>query len=147
MKTKTMKKNQKPIEIDAHFRYKCPSPKCGYDHWLSLKETQTKNFKVVCDCGKIFKPKRIKKIKLLFEKTTIIKASNIVSEQISDKPKIITVPVDMKNSCARLLIGYGFTKDEAFLLIEKAYVKHPVTSGSLLVKYILQNLEELNVVN
>lgn len=141
------KKNQKPIEIDAHFRYRCPSRKCGYDHWLSLKETQTKNFKVVCDCGKIFKPKRIQKIKLIFEKTTITKTSNQTTEQIPDKPTTITVPVDIKNSCARLLIGYGFTKEETLLLIEKAYTKHPVTSGSLLVKYILQNLEELNVSN
>lgn len=145
--TKTKKKSQKPIEIDAHFRYKCPSIKCGYDHWLSLKEIKTKNFKVVCDCGKVFRPKRVKNIKLVFEKPEQVKQIKQELEVPPRKTESISIPVDIQSSCVRLLVGYGFTKTEAITLIEKAYVKHPVTSGSLLVKYILQHLEELSVIN
>jgi len=144
--TKKKQKSQKPIEIDAHFKYRCPQSNCGFDHWLSLKESQTKGFKVVCDCGYVFKPKRISKIKIIY--------ANIQSapktekppepEKVIEKPKI---PVDFKNTCVKLLVSYGFTKDESVSLCEKAFEKNPVTSSGLLIKYILQNLEELNVNN
>jgi hypothetical protein len=135
-------KNQKPIEIDAHFKYRCPKSNCGYDHWLSLKEAQTKNFKIVCDCGNIFKPKQIKKLKIVFYGTPI--ETKPEEAKVIQKPKI---PVDFKDSCVRLLVGYGFTKEEASTLVEEAYSRNPVTSGSLLVKYVIQNLEQLNVNN
>ena len=70
---KTKKKTERPIEIDAHLKYKCPNDSCGYFHWLSLQEAQTKNFKIVCDCGNVFKPKRIKTLEIIFEQTAIIK--------------------------------------------------------------------------
>jgi hypothetical protein len=136
------KKNQKPIEIDVHFKYRCPKSSCGYDHWLSLKETQTKNFKIVCDCGNIFKPKQIKKLKIVFYSTEI--ETKPEQTKVIEKPKI---PIDLRDSSVRLLVGYGFTKEEAFTLVEEAYSRNPVTSGSLLVKYVLQNLEQLNVNN
>jgi len=145
MNTKT-KKNQKPIDIDVHFKYRCPESKCGYEHWLSLKESQTKNFKIVCDCGYVYKPKRISKIKIVYE--DIQKAPKVdkltESNKVIEKPKI---PVDFKNSCVKLLVSYGFTKDESISLCEKAFEKNPVTSSGLLIKYVLQNLEELNVNN
>lgn len=145
--TKTQKKNQKPIEIDAHFKYKCPDHNCGYNHWLSLKEVKTKNFKVVCDCGLVFKPKQIKKINIVYvEITTNPQPENqeITQIQVVEKPKI---PVDLQNNCVKLLVDYGFTEQEALDLVIKGFDKNPVSSGSLLVKYILQNLEELNVIN
>lgn len=139
---KKIKKNQKPIDIDAHFKYRCPDKKCGFDHWISLKESQTKNFKIVCDCGYVFKPKQIKILKVVYKS---IKITHKAEEtKVVDKPKI---PVDLLDSSVRLLIDYGFTKEESSLLIQEAYSKHQVTSGGLLVKYVLQNLEQLNVNN
>jgi len=144
--TKTAKKSQKPIEIDAHFKYGCPNTDCHYDHWLSLKETQTKGFKVVCDCGYVFKPKRISKIKIVYANIQSVPKTEKPPEpeKVIEKPKI---PVDFKNTCVKLLVSYGFTKDESVSLCEKAFEKNPVTSSGLLIKYILQNLEELNVNN
>jgi len=144
--TKKKQKSQKPIEIDAHFKYRCPQSNCGFDHWLSLTESQTKGFKVVCDCGYIFKPKRISKIKIVYVDIQPVPqpVKPPEPEKVIEKPKI---PVDFKNSCVKLLVGYGFTKDESISLCEKAFEKNPVTSSGLLIKYILQNLEELNVNN
>lgn len=139
MKTKTKLKNQKPIDIDAHFRYICPDKNCGFDHWLSLKEAQTKNFKIVCDCGKVFKPKRIKSL-------TIDYAQPIrkIVEQQPTKTTVKQIPIDLEKNCVKLLVGYGFTQEESANLVRLAFNKNPVASGSLLVKYILQNLGELN---
>jgi hypothetical protein len=142
MKTK-FRKNQKPIEIDAHFKYRCPETNCGFEHWLSLKECQTKGFKVVCDCGYVFRPKRISKLKIVYVDIQPAQKPKEATKLI-EKPKI---PVDFKNSCVKLLVSYGFTKDESVSLCEKAFEKNPVTSSGLLIKYILQNLEELNVNN
>jgi hypothetical protein len=51
---------QKPIDIDAHFKYKCPNKDCCNEHWLSLKEVSIANFKVVCEyCGIVFIPYRV----------------------------------------------------------------------------------------
>jgi uncharacterized protein YbcC (UPF0753/DUF2309 family) len=137
------KKNQKPIEIDAHFKYRCPKSNCGFDHWLSLKECQTKDFKIVCDCGFVFKPKKISKIKIVYSDIKLADNKEQPAK-IIEKPKI---PVDFKNDCGKLLISYGFTKEEAISLCEKAFEKNPVNSSGLLIKYILQNLEQLNVNN
>jgi uncharacterized protein YbcC (UPF0753/DUF2309 family) len=140
---KKKKKNQKPIEIDAHFKYRCPKSNCGFDHWLSLKECQTKDFKIVCDCGFVFKPKKISKIKIVYSDIKLVENKEQPAK-IIEKPKI---PVDFKNDCGKLLISYGFTKEEAIGLCEKAFEKNPVNSSGLLIKYILQNLEQLNVNN
>jgi uncharacterized protein YbcC (UPF0753/DUF2309 family) len=136
-------KNQKPIEIDAHFKYRCPKSSCGFDHWISLKESKTKGFRIVCDCGFVFKPKRISKIKILYADIKLVEKKEQPVKTI-EKPKI---PIDFKNSCVRLLVTYGFTKEESVSLCEKAFEKNPVNSSGLLIKYILQNLEELNVNN
>jgi len=139
-------KSQKPIDVDAHFKYRCPKSSCGFDHWLSLKECRTKAFKVVCDCGYVFKPKRISKIKIVYENTQSVPKIDTITESkdVIEKPKI---PIDFRNSCVKLLVSYGFTKDESISLCEKAFEKNPVTSSGLLIKYVLQNLEELNVNN
>lgn len=127
-------KKQKPIQIDAYFKYKCPDDNCGVTHWLTLKECQTKNFKVVCDCGIVFKPKLIDKLKIVYVKNKKINTP----EQITDIiPEIIDV-------CSKLLIGYGFSEKESVDLIKKAYSENPTNSPSALIKHILQNLGEHN---
>lgn len=136
------KKNQKPISIDAHLVYRCPKTNCGFDHYLSLKETQTKNFKIVCDCGFVFKPKRIKKLKIVY-----FEPININEPKQNDKTVNNTeIPIELKNESAKLLISYGFTKNESLELIYKAWLLNSSTidSASLLVKYIVQNLGALN---
>jgi transcriptional accessory protein Tex/SPT6 len=141
-----MKKSQKPIEIDAHFKYGCPNTDCHYDHWLSLKETQTKNFKVVCDCGCVFKPKQISKIKISFVSEVKTKPPEKVAEvaKVIEKPKI---GIDLQAKCVKLLCEYGFTRDESIILVDKAFEKNPTNEAGLLIKYVLQNLGELNVNN
>ena len=132
-------KNQKPIDTDAHFKYRCPDKDCGVDHWISLKQSQTKKFKIVCDCGTILLPKRISRIKITY--STVNKKP--IETPVSNIE--IAIPVDILDSCANLLIGYGFTKDEAVNLITNAYEKCENKDPSSLIKFALQNLENSNV--
>jgi hypothetical protein len=137
MKTKTLK-NQKPIDIDLHIKYACPNKDCGYHHWLSLKETQTKNFKVVCDCALVFKPKRIKTIKITYassvSKTTkrkeVTKSSAIDNDDKS-------IPSYLLEKSIKILVGYGFDKDEAEKLLKDSYSKNPELDCGKLVKNTL----------
>lgn len=133
---KTKTKNQKPIELDVHLKYQCPNSKCGYCHWLSLVETQTKNFKVVCDCGQVFKPKLIKTLKILYNKTRapVVNSETVVKET--------TVPLDLYRKCATILTGYGFSESETLSLVTDAYTNNNISDAKLLIKYILQNLEK-----
>jgi len=58
-------KRVKPAKYDIHFEYVCPAL-CGNKHWLSLRESQQKHFRVVCDCGEVFKLKTIEGITINF---------------------------------------------------------------------------------
>jgi|688.fasta_scaffold462187_3 hypothetical protein len=143
-------KNQKPIDTDAHFRYRCPKLDCGFDHWLSLKQCKTKGFRIVCDCGCVFKPKRIAKIKIVYVDLKSInkKSKPETSDAKEDQIKTSnSIPIDFQNSCVKVLVDYGFTKEESISLCEKAFEKNPVNNAGLLIKYILQNLEILDVNN
>lgn len=128
---KIKKKNQKPIELDLHLKYRCPNDDCGYYHWLSLKETQTKNFKVVCDCGTIFKPKQISKIKIVYETHKI---KNIMQQK--------TLPEETKTKCIDILCGYGFDREESESLIVKAFENCESVDTSTLIKHAIKQLGE-----
>lgn len=127
------KTNQKPIECDAHLKYLCQ--KCGQSHWLSLKESSTKNFKIVCYCGYVFSVKRISRIKIVY----------IAS---SSKPKKENKPSSDKQSISdsllsqgiKNLISYGFTTKEAEELLIKAYSLNPTQDIASLVKVTLSLL-------
>lgn len=142
-KQKKIKTKIKPIELDAHLRYKCPNHNCGYDHWLSLKETQTKNFRVVCDCGFIFKPKRIKFLKTIYIKHKQIKQSSVVDKPTQEKLEEKTLsnikPLDKSilDDCVKIMIGYGFTKSESVELINKSYESTKIANIGSLVKNAL----------
>lgn len=142
-KNKT-KKNQKPIESDVHFKYRCPNKNCSCYHWLSLRECKTKNFRVVCECGNIFRPKQINTIKIVYEK--IKSASEKKSQQITEI-QINSVPVDTMEKCVKLLCNYGFTNEEANKMLLIAFQRNPTAEANILVKYVLQNLGELDVNN
>ena len=127
----TKQKNLKPIDIDLHLKYECPESTCGQNHWLSLKETQIKNFKIVCDCGLTFSPKRISNINIKYNKKSAIKQT-------------LKTPIDLEQKCIKLLISYGFTQDESLSLVYKAWATANIDTPTGLVKFILQNLGDLN---
>lgn len=130
----SIKKNQKPIEYDIHLQYRCHE--CYNIHWLSLLETSTKNFKVVCDCGCIFKVKRTIGFKLQYvSKTTKPK---LEKEKLKPKPVISN---DLLSRGVQALLPYGFTKEESKDLISKAYSINPIDDITILVKNSLEILK------
>ena len=149
MKNKTIK-NQKAIEIDAHLRYVCKNPDCGYTHWLSLKEAQTKNFKVVCDCGVVFKPKQVLKVKIVYEqpkqKKEIETPKQVPTQQcfvnLSAIAKEIELDIDTLNKCVKILVGYGFTKTESEQLLKNSFSSNPTDDCATLIKQTLESFGE-----
>lgn len=135
-KSKIIKKNQKPIEYDIHLKYLCPE--CGDIHWLSFNESSTKNFKIVCYCGCVFKVKQTKKIKLLFNRTQP-KTKVSISEPI--KSDHSNIPADLLNKSVDLLHSYGFTHTEAKTLITQSYSLNQTNDLTTLVKNTLASLK------
>lgn len=157
---------QKPIDIDAHLKYRCPQ--CGYDYWISLREAKTKDFKIVCDCKTVFKPKRVKKVRVLHFINEEIKAKsskqllrkkkkpsphrkvnskksvkeNILNEDTQKLKNAKQINEQLKNKCSNSLIAYGFTKSEALELITKAYEKTGAEDPIILVKQALSLIGE-----
>ena len=140
MKTKIIK-SQKPISLDVHLKYRCPNDACGYTHWLSLLETQTKNFKVVCDCGTIFKPKRINRVKILFKQTqkTDTNTKNIEQhiENTVDEPN-----ETLLNKAVPCLVDLGFSKDEAIDALISSFKKNPTENIALWIKNTLLEIKK-----
>lgn len=122
------KKSQKPTDIDAHFKYRCSSPSCNYDYWISLKQAQTPNFKIVCDCGEVFSPKSIVKIKILYKSK-------------------VKIPLDTLRDSVKILVDNGFSEQESKDIVSKGFAKCKEKNSISLVRYILQHLGELNVNN
>lgn len=147
---KTQKKNQKPIEIDAYLKYRCPNVKCGYTHWLSLKEAQTKNFKIVCDsCDEIFRPKLIKDIAVKYHKKT--KQPVIETQIIEAQPETTTqTPIISERLlllCSKTLMDYGFTKKEAYDLLKQSYVIHQTEQPFELIQNTLKMIGSIDEPN
>jgi hypothetical protein len=153
----TKKKNLKPIELDVNFKYRCPNTECGYFHWISLNEAKTKNFKIVCDCETIFKPKQISNVQITYVEVKINNENNSIEEStakiaqadtdtddVIDIVEVVVIPETTKNKSIKLLIDYGFTESESKLFVEKAYGKLRDNNPVSLVKYIMQNLEEFD---
>lgn len=122
----TMTKKQRPVSVDASFKYICPNESCGCDHWLFLAETQTKNFKVVCECGCVFKPKTIDNIKILYKK-----------KRQNTPAKNTNISKTLLNQCCNVLVSYGFDKTEALSLLELTYSKHQIDNPKTLIKQTL----------
>ncbi len=125
LKKKT--KNLKPIEIDAHIRYVCPDNDCGFDHWISLKESQTKNFIIVCDCGLKIKPKTVKTIKIIYR------------EQ-QNKPKIKEISQEILDKCIKIMFDFGFTEIESEPLVRESYNKFGIDDPLELVKKTIASI-------
>jgi len=125
------KKNLRPIEFEASFKYKCPNNDCGYHHWLYLKEVQTKNFKVVCECGTVFKPKRIKNLTIEYSiEDSLKKAVDTVDEtaKIDSSSQVL-------NRAISMMISLGYSKKESTEYIGIVFSESIDTEdASLLVK-------------
>jgi len=160
-----IKKLQKPIDKDIHLKYRCK--KCGLDHWLSLREASTKNFKVVCNCGRVFKVKQVTGCVLKYcndvtiqetaqdnqnaqtktenNKSSIVNILDIKQEDSKPASNIRrTIPSDILEKSVKLLLSYGFTKSEATKLVTDTYFNVPVDDYPTLVKYTLQSLGDIN---
>lgn len=143
MKTKI--KRVKPARYDIHFEYICPAL-CGNKHWLSLRESQQKHFRVVCDCGEVFKPKTIQDITINFaSKPEPVSESNHSNNPTQETPIVDDLPLPDENvsfqlfmeECIVMLCGFGFEKKEAKELLEKSYSNKPTNNSTQLVKQTL----------
>ena len=133
-----IKKNQKPTDYDIHLKYLCPD--CGYSHWISFLESSTKNYKIVCDCGCVFKVKRTQSFK--------VKYSTKIQPAVKDKTvsnKIISQ--DVLSKASTVLINYGFTKNEAIDLIKQSFDKNSDQDIPSLVKTALELMKNEQTTN
>jgi hypothetical protein len=127
MKNQKKYKNLKPIDYEISFIYGCPG--CRYQHWLSMNEASTKNFKVVCDCGVSFKVKPIKQIEIIYQ---------IEQEK---KEHIDELTNEIVNKCVTILDDYGFSKTEAVNLIYRSYKENKSVDIGTIIKFCISNLE------
>lgn len=126
-----MIKQIKPSQIDLHLKYKCPNHKCNNYHWLSLKEVQTNNFKVVCeDCDTVFKPKTVSKFKILYKKSNK-KSSKTINNIETNLPEALL------NKCVTILNTYGFTNEESTALVMDAFKETGSNDVGVLIKQAL----------
>jgi hypothetical protein len=126
-----MIKNQKPTNISYHLKYICPNRRCKNEHWLSSKEGKVKNFKIVCDCGKIFSPLPIKKIKICYTTIKKHKEKKIVQTEPVIDLSVATEEIehvetidDIKCKFAETLRAVGFTDElEILNIFDYAYAQ------------------------
>ncbi len=130
MKTKT--KTVKPIDSSISLIYSCP--KCSHQHWISLKAAKTKGFIIVCDCDQVFKPRTVETIKIIFKKKNQSSKQPAGLEQTNIDSQI---PYELLNKCTESLTNYGFTKNEASILLNKAYNLHTENNPLELIKLAL----------
>lgn len=143
-------KNLKPLEIEAHLKYRCPN--CEILHWISLKEASTKGFIVVCECNSILKPKLITDLRIKYQpKNTKIKTE---AKEVVEQPPVVTQseepaveisprlvpPKELFDSCRPVLQNYGFTASEANDLIDSTYQDHNNCSLTNFIKHCLKNI-------
>lgn len=136
-------KRLRPIDQDIHLKYRCP--KCSVDHWLSMKETQTKGFKIVCDCGEILRVKLVEKIDIIYQQIPKKETSlPVVTEKpVPPQEKTIeTIPLDLLKQCCTILLGYGFDISEAETLLVSTFNDKPIYTCVDLIKQALKNFGE-----
>lgn len=139
MKTKT--NNQKPIEVDVSLKYKCPNNDCGFDHWLFLRQAKTKNFKIVCECGTIFKPKRIKTIEVVYATPRSVK-KNLEPVENSDTTSVVPECI---TRAIKMIVSLGYDKDDAQKHVMLIHNLEKITDAGTLVKKAISNIGGLNV--
>lgn len=133
-----IKKNLKPIEYDIHLKYLCPNVSCCCPHWLSFKESSTKNFKVVCDCGQVFSINRTKSVNIEYHDLIDRPKSGSFETKNHTNDQDTLISKSMKALAIDLMKTYGFTELEALPMIDKAIMENPsITDHVTLVKHSL----------
>jgi hypothetical protein len=127
-------KNQKPTEIEANIKYTCPNEKCKFDHWISLKEAQTKNFKIVCDCSTVFSPKTIKRVVVKYKK---FKQKPILVPDKVEETVNHTIPDDILIKSSKIMQAFGFRKKEADSMLIEFFKTNPIYDFKQLVQNTL----------
>jgi hypothetical protein len=123
-------KSLKPISLDAQFKYRCTSPECESEHWLFLNQVQVKGFKLVCDCGNVYRIRQIENIKIQYSKKT---QKPITESEILDE-----VEPEYLKKAYKILENYGFSNKEAVDLVNKVYDLTNQSNPLLLVKDALK---------
>jgi len=130
-------KRLRPIDQDVHLKYRCP--KCSSDHWISMKEAQTKGYRIVCDCNEILRVKLVEKNEIIYSQTQ--KKSSLAAETEEKKE---TIPLDLLTQSCTILLGYGFDISEAEKLIVSTFDRTPTYICVDLIKQALKNFGEKN---
>ena len=123
-------KSLKPISLDAQFKYRCTNTECESEHWLFLNQVQVKGFRLVCDCGNVYKIRQITNIKTQFSKKT---QKSITESEIVDE-----VEPECLKKAYKILENYGFSNKEAVDLVNKVYDLTNQNNPLLLVKDALK---------
>lgn len=148
----------KPVSTDINYEYVCT--KCGCNHWISHREACAKNFRIICDCNIVIKPKRILDVKIVYVKskkqnsressatlekeeiTTGEKSAEILDGVVDDTKPYIELDNHTLNEASRILIGYGYEENEADTLIRKAFDLYKQNDIAALVKLALKGFGE-----
>ena len=124
----------KPSKVDISFTYICQG--CGEDHWVTLKENQTKDFMIVCNsCDTVMYTTPLSKISLRYAKEE--------KEQIKPEPSV-KQESSLIERCAKSLVYYGFDKLEAITMATEACSKYDTSDIGELVKKIIFDFGELD---
>jgi hypothetical protein len=127
-------KSLKPISLDAQFKYRCTNTDCESEHWLFLNQVQVKGFKLVCDCGIVYKIRQITNIKTQYSKKN--KKPKTEHDKLSEI--VIQVEPEYLKKAYKILATYGFSNKEAVDLITKVYSTNKCDNPLLLVKDALK---------
>lgn len=136
MKTKKIINDCKAHSIDAYIKYICPNKNCNEHHWISLKESKIKNYKIVCEvCDIVFSPKTVKKLKIIYDENN---TKNKTEKKHEIKKK--DVPISLLNDTAKLLFDFGFTLNESIELINISYQEIETDNKYILLDHIKQKI-------
>lgn len=134
--SKTKLRSQKPIEVEASLKYTCPNNDCNFNHWIFLREAQTKNFKIVCECGEVFKPKCIKKIEIVYLSEETDKNLPKKDDSKENYPSFVYRAINM-------MVSLGYSKKESQEKIIEIYNIEKITDPSTLVKRTISQFGEI----
>lgn len=150
MTTKEKKKKSKtvvlkPASKDIYYEYVCPE--CGCNHWINHKEACTKNFKIVCDCDIIIRPKRIIDTEIVYAQhkkhsspSPVKPLEDIVDHSPDGKEEESILDDYVLSEASKVLVGYGYEDNEADDLIKKAFELEKQNNISILVKAALKGI-------
>ena len=124
----------KPISLDAQFKYRCINKDCESEHWLFLNHVQVKGFKIVCDCGNVYKIRQIEKVKIKY----LQKIKKPITESNKSSEIVTKVEPEYLKKAYKILENYGFSNKEAIELINKVYNTNKCDNPLLLVKEALK---------